>query len=117
VSITTLPATISAPGVYCLVGNQDVNLATGNAITIAANNVQLDCVGQTINNTATAPNGNAVGIYLAGRKHVDVHNCRITGGFATGIQAYQNNAAANANAYLRFTDNYIAGPFWYGIFA
>jgi hypothetical protein len=117
VSITALPATISAAGVYCLIGNQDVNLATGNAITIAANNVQLDCVGQTINNVATAPNGNAVGIYLAGRKHVDVRNCRITGGFATGIQAYQNNAAANTNAYLRFTDNYIAGPFWYGIYA
>jgi len=116
-SITALPATIAAPGVYCLVGNQSVNLASGNAVTIAADDVVLDCVDQTIANTATAPNGNAVGIYLASRRNVVVRNCRITGGFATGIQAYQNNAAANANAYLTFKDNYIAGPFWYGILA
>jgi hypothetical protein len=116
-SITALPATIAAPGVYCLVGNQSVNLASGNAVTIAADDVVLDCVDQTITNTATAPNGNAVGIYLASRRNVVVRNCRITGGFATGIQAYQNNAAANANAYLTFKDNYIAGPFWYGILA
>jgi hypothetical protein len=117
VAITSLPATIPAGGVYCLVGNQTVAMTSGNAITIAADNVVLDCVDQTIDNTSTAPNGNAVGIYLGGRKHVEVRNCRITGGFATGIQAYQNNAAANTNAYLRFTDNYIAGPFWYGIYA
>jgi hypothetical protein len=117
VAITSLPATIPAGGVYCLVGNQSVAMTSGNAITVAADNVVLDCVDQTIDNTSTAPNGNAVGIYLGGRKHVEVRNCRITGGFATGIQAAQSNAAANQNAYLTFRHNYIAGPFWYGIFA
>lgn len=117
VAITSLPATIPAGGVYCLVGNQSVAMTSGNAITIAADNVVLDCVDQTIDNTNAASNGNAVGIYLANRKHVEVRNCRITGGFATGIQAYQNNGAANQNAYLTFKHNYIAGPFWYGIFA
>ena len=117
IEISSLPTVIIDGGHYCLVGNHTVNSTSGNTITIGANNVQLDCGGHTIHNSATTPNGNANAIYLANRKHVDVKNCRITGGFAAGIYAYQNNGVANQNAYLRFTDNYIAGPYWYGILA
>ena len=115
--ITSLPATISVPGNYCLIGNQNVNLNTGNAITIAANDVVLDCLNFSIKNFASINNGSSNGINITGRNNVTVKNCRILGGFTSGIWAFQNNAAANTNYYLTFVDNYIAGPYLYGILA
>lgn len=117
VEVTSLPVTISVPGNYCLIGNQTVNMNSGNAITIAANDVVLDCLNFSIRNLATAANGSSNAINITNRNTVTVKNCRILGGFTSGIWAYQNNAAANANYYINLVDNYIAGPFWYGILA
>jgi hypothetical protein len=115
--VTVLPATITVPGNYCLVGNHTVDMTSGAAIEIAANNVSLDCLGQTITNTTTNAANNSWGIYLANRKNATIRNCRVTGGFAIGIYAYQNNAVANQSYYHQVKDNYIAGPYWYGILA
>ena len=115
--IASLPASLSAPGNYCLVGNHTVNMIAGNAIEIAANNVSLDCGGHTVTNTTTNAANNSYGIYLANRNNATIKNCRITGGFAIGIYAYQNNAAANQNHYITIKDNFIGGPYWYGILA
>src|SRR5690606_9034000 len=41
--IDSLPATISQQGVWCLRKNLSTNISTGHAITIAANNVTIDC--------------------------------------------------------------------------
>lgn len=115
--ITALPVSITVPGSYCLAGNHTVNMTSGSAIEIAANNVQLDCLGQTVTNTTTNAGNNSYGIYLANRNNATIKNCRVTGGFAIGIYAYQNNSAANQNYYLTIKDNFIGGPYWYGILA
>jgi hypothetical protein len=117
--IPSLPATLSASGNYCLAASHVENLGTGAALTIAASHVSLDCQGHTISNTATDAStaNNSYGVYFGNRAHVTIRNCRITGGFAIGIYAYQNNAVANQNAYVTIKDNYIAGPYWYGILA
>jgi hypothetical protein len=115
--IATVPATITVPGIYCLSGSKAVNTTGGNTITIAASDVTVDCAGRTLHNLNTNPAGNAYAIYVTNRHNVHVKNCHITGGYAAGIVAYQNNALANQNYYMSFTDNFIAGPLWYGILA
>ena len=44
-NITTLPATISTPGIYCLKQDESTAIESGAAIAITANNVTLDCNG------------------------------------------------------------------------
>jgi hypothetical protein len=117
--IPSLPATLAAAGNYCLSASHVENLGSGAAITIAASHVSVDCLGHTISNTntdATSAN-NSYGIYAANRAYVTIKNCHVTGGFAIGIYAYQNNSLANQNAYVTIKDNYIVGPTWYGILA
>ena len=50
--------TITAPGAYYLTGN--LTVSSGNAITIAANNVALDLNGFTISSTASPAGGTAI---------------------------------------------------------
>jgi hypothetical protein len=117
VAISSLPKTITAPGNYCLGVNHTLTMTTGNAINIAANDVVLDCQNFTIRNLATANNGTSNAINITNRNSVTVKNCRIIGGFATGIWAYQNNTLPTQNYYINLLDNYIAGTYWYGILA
>ncbi len=41
--IDSVPATITTQGTWCLRKNLATNITTGNAITIATNNVTIDC--------------------------------------------------------------------------
>ena len=117
VEITSVPANITVPGNYCLTGNKTVNMTAGAAINIAASDVVLDCLNFSIRNNATANTGSSAGIALTNRHAVTVKNCRILGGFTHGIIASQSASAPNANYYLTFEDNFIAGPYLHGIFA
>lgn len=113
--IASLPATIAQPGKYCLSKDFVLNSATAKAITIAANDVVLDCQGHTIRNSATSNAGTSEGIYAFGRNGLTVQNCRVLGGFANGISLIQDNAASNKSYYINIQNNYIAGPFNHGI--
>ncbi|MBS0657316.1 MAG: hypothetical protein JSR82_03595 [Verrucomicrobia bacterium] len=105
--------TISASGSYYLTGN--IIVATGTAITIAADNVTLDLNGFTISSTSASISG--VGIAVSGgRKSVTVRNGHIRGGttlsagvfsgagFNTGVDA---NSVANSN--IRIEDLQVHG--------
>ena len=116
-TITTIPATISAPGKYCLANDFAVNVTTGNSITIASNGVTLDCDGHALRNAATSVTGAANGIAFVSRHDVTIRNCRIVGGYRNGISATQNNTIANQNYYITLDNNYIAGPLLNGILA
>lgn len=115
VDITGLPATIAQPGKYCLASDFTLNSATVKAITVAANDVTLDCQGHSIRNAATSNTGTAEGVYAYARNSVTVKNCRIQGGFANGISFMQDNAASNKNYYINIENNYIAGAYSHGI--
>jgi len=114
-TLHTLPATISEAGNYCLGGNQNLDMASGSALSIAASNVTFDCQDFAISNGASG--GTAVAINILSKNTITVRNCRILGNFHTGIRASQNNAAANSAYYVTLHDNFIAGPLAYGIFA
>lgn len=82
--IATLPATISAQGVYCLKKHISTNLASGSAITVTTNNVTIDCNEFKIGNLAAGLQTQATGISASGRINVTVRNCGIRG-FQTGV--------------------------------
>lgn len=113
--ITAVPATIGAPGKYCLAQDFTMNSTTAKAITINANDVTLDCQGHMLKNTATSNAGTSAGIFLNGHNNVNIQHCRVIGGFQNGIDVFQNLTVANKNYYIQVQDNYVAGPFWTGI--
>lgn len=84
-NITSLPTTISTQGVYCLHQHLSTTLASGSAITVAVNNVTIDCNEFKIGNLAAGPTTNAVGISAVSRNNVQVRNCGIRG-FRSGVQ-------------------------------
>ena len=113
--ITAVPATISAPGKYCLAKDTTLNMSTGVGINIAANDVVLDCDGRLLKNTTTVATGSSVGIQSNGRNNIVIKNCRVVGGWMNGIDAFQDNTKQNTNYYVQILDNYVAGPLWHGI--
>jgi hypothetical protein len=83
--ITSVPVTISAPGVYCVTQKISSNLTSGAAITINANNVLLDLNDFAIGNLAApASTTIAVGIYAVDRQNIHIRN-GVLRGFWVGI--------------------------------
>jgi hypothetical protein len=82
--IDTLPATITTQGVWCLRHDLATNITSGNAITIAANNVTIDCNDFKLGGLAAGPLSGALGIHADGRQNVAIRRCNIRG-FRTGI--------------------------------
>jgi hypothetical protein len=82
--------TISRPGFYKL--GDDINVASGNAITITASNVTLDLGGNTVS-TDTAGTGN--GIFVNGASGVEVRNGKV-GGFNANV-----NITSGVNVRIR----------------
>ncbi|HMB42889.1 MAG TPA: hypothetical protein VKM00_03310 [Luteimonas sp.] len=82
--ITTLPAIISAQGTWCL--NKDLNtaLTSGNAITINANNVTLDCNDFKLGGLAAGLATQTIGVFATDRVNLTIRHCNIRG-FVTGI--------------------------------
>jgi hypothetical protein len=115
--ITSPYTQIAASGHYCLGNNLVVSTNSQAVISIAADDVDLDCRGYSIINQVEDGNGNGYGIHLQGRHNVHVSNCRIHGGFAAGIYAYQDNSWDNYNTNLSFTGNFISNTEWFGILA
>ncbi len=93
--IMALPFTITAQGSYCLKQNLNVNLASGNAITINAGNVSIDFNGFRINNQAPLATNEANGVYAVDRKHITLKNGFIRG-FSLGIwlREFSGNASS-----------------------
>lgn len=75
--IASAPFTISAPGSYYLTAN--LTVASGNAITISADDVTLDLNGFTISSTAPSSSGTGVNL-TSTRRNVRIRNGFIRGG-------------------------------------
>ncbi len=83
--ITSLPYTISSPGVYILTQDfLDLNLASGSAIEITSSDVVLDLNGHTISNTTAGAGTIADGVLATDQSNVTVRNGTIQG-FMTGV--------------------------------
>jgi hypothetical protein len=94
-AITSAPYTISSPGSYYLTTN--INVTSGNAITINANNVTLDLNGFTISSTQASPTGTGISLGSS------VSDITILNGHIRGGVTYSGG-------------NYTGSGFAYGIF-
>jgi hypothetical protein len=81
--IDSLPATITSRGRWCLRANHETEIASGAAITVAANDVTVDCDRYGLSGTWTDET-TATGILAVGRDNVRVQRCRVRG-FRTGV--------------------------------
>jgi hypothetical protein len=82
--ITSVPVTISLPGVYCVTQKISSNLTSGAAITINANNVLLDLNDFAIGNLAAGASTTAVGVFAVDRQNIHIRN-GILRGFWAGV--------------------------------
>ena len=85
--LSTFPATISSPGVYCLESDPSLSISTGAAITINANNVTLDLNSHRLGALAAGTATQAIGIYALNHTNITIKN-GIVRGFAVGIENY-----------------------------
>lgn len=95
--ITALPATVVAPGVYCLKKDLSTSISTGAAITINADNVLIDCNDHIINGLADQATTQAYGIHSSERKGITVRHCSIRH-FYRGIYLLTTNASTGSTS-------------------
>jgi hypothetical protein len=94
--ISSAPFTISAPGSYYLTTN--LNVSSGNAITIATNDVTLDLGGWTISSTAASATG--AGISINTGNDLTILNGHIKGGVTNnGSGVYSGPGFAGGIVY------------------
>jgi len=120
--IASAPFTITQPGSYYLTTN--LNVTSGNAITINANQVTLDLNGYTISSVEAAPTG--VGILLAnpaGSSDITLRNGHITGSVTNNGDTYSGHGFASGVSYtanvpnnVRVSDVSVSGCLTNGIF-
>src|SRR5262245_56705651 len=77
--ITSLFATLTVQGIYCLTSDFSLNMAVGVAIAIDTNNVTIDLNGHKIGNLAAGPGTSAVGIVANRRQNITVRNGTVRG--------------------------------------
>jgi hypothetical protein len=100
-AITSLPATISASGVYCLTSDLGTNTAGGFAITITADDVTLDLGGHSLSGLAGGTTTNAYGIYALDHKNITIRNGTVRG-FAKGIDLDDSGGGASRGHLVEY---------------
>lgn len=86
--IDTIPAVVSKAGTWCLRQDLSTAISSGNAITIAANNVTIDCNDFKIGNLAAGAATQANGIHVpfaTPRANATIRRCNVRG-FCRGIR-------------------------------
>jgi len=97
------PGTLTQQGLYCLKKPLVFSFYQGPALTIAANNVTIDCNGYSISQVADSPT-NTVGIRAQNRNNAVVRNCTLEG-FRNAIQLSGDGIVVEDNM-LRGNSNY-----------
>ncbi|HEY0660997.1 MAG TPA: hypothetical protein VGD21_06740 [Lysobacter sp.] len=83
-TIAALPATISTQGVWCLKQDLGTAMTSGAAITIATNNVTIDCNDFKLGGLAAGDGSQTRGIQALNRHNITVRHCNVRG-FLIGI--------------------------------
>lgn len=105
-TITSLPATISTAGVWCLKTDLSTAITSGSAITVAANNVTIDCNDFRIGGLAAGTGTQTTGITIGSRLNAIVRHCNIRG-FHIGVNSY--NGGGHLVEGNRITGSTVAG--------
>jgi hypothetical protein len=77
--ITSLPATITTQGTWCLNADLTTAITSGNAITVAANNVTIDCNDFKLGGLAAGAGTLTTGIFADTRDNLTIRRCNIRG--------------------------------------
>ncbi|SMH48236.1 right-handed parallel beta-helix repeat-containing protein [Mesorhizobium australicum] len=109
ISITSLPQTITAAGVYCLKQDLSTAITSGNAITINANNVTIDFNDFKLGGLAAGPATGANGVFATNRKNITIRNATIRG-FRNGVLF---SGAGSSGSVIE--DNLVEGSTFTGI--
>ena len=104
--IDSLPATLTTQGVWCLRKDLGTAMASGAAITIAANNVTIDCNDFKLGGLAAGAATQTRGIQAAAWNNATVRNCNIRG-FLYGASLYGGSGHAVLDS--RFDGNTLIG--------
>ena len=107
--ITSLPTVIATQGIYCLASDLTVDMQTGDAIAVDANNVTIDCNDHRIHNARGVGN-QAIGIDTDGADNLVVRNC-VVSGFGAGLWLVGDGNLVEDN---RLEGNLTAGIFVVG---
>ena len=105
-TVASLPAVITTQGVWCVDRDLATAMSSGVAITIAANNVTLDCNGYKLGNLAAGVTTAAVGIQSSGRVNATIRGCHVRG-FANGIHLTGSIGASPTSAGHLVEDNHV----------
>jgi len=109
--IESLPATINTQGVWCLRKDLATGITSGAAITIATNNVTIDCNDFKIGGLAAGAGSQTRGIYAENRFNATIRHCNIRG-FHAGIYIFGTNPAKTAGHVIE--NNRIENNLYYG---
>lgn len=115
--ITSVPAVISTPGIWCLKQNLSTAITGGNAIRIYADDVTIDCNDFKLDGlpagvgTPEGADTRAIGIYAIDRLNVTVRHCNIRG-FRNGL--FFDELAGNSGLVIE--DNRFDGNAGFGIY-
>jgi nitrous oxidase accessory protein NosD len=108
--IDSLPTTISTQGTWCLRKDLATAMTVGNAITVNAPNVTIDCNGYKVGGLSGGVGTDAIGIF-ADRSNTVIRHCNVRG-FNTGAVLFGSAAVVEDN---RFEGNtHIGVSVWYG---
>jgi len=92
--IASIPATISNQGTWCLNKDLASSISSGSAITVATNNVTIDCNDFKIGGLAAGAGTSTHGVYALDHFNVTVRHCNIRG-FYQGILLAASNASSS----------------------
>jgi parallel beta-helix repeat protein len=99
--ITSIPTVISTQGTWCMKQDLATAISSGSAITIATNNVTIDCNNFKLGGLAAGLGTLAWGISATDRLNATVRNCNIRG-FEYGIVFQGSGSGGHAIEDNRF---------------
>ena len=110
--IDSLPATITTQGVWCFRKDLSTAITSGGAITIATNNVTIDCNDFKLGGLAAGAATAARGIQASDKLNATIRNCNVRG-FYAGV--YIDGTARAKTAGHVIENNRFASNTHYGI--
>jgi hypothetical protein len=106
--IDSLPATIGTQGIWCLRKDLGTAMTIGSAITIAANNVTIDCNDFKLGGLAAGTGTFTQGIHAVDRLNASVRHCSIRG-FQRGLLFEGSSGGGHVIEDNRFDGNTYVG--------
>jgi hypothetical protein len=111
--IDTVPAVIVSQGNWCFRKDLSTAITSGNAITIANNNVTIDCNDFKLSGLAAGSGTIAFGIVAQDRFNVTVRRCNIRG-FAVGLNIFGSEMVSTTGGH-QIEDNHFDGNTFQGM--